>query len=139
MNLIGNVLKPLAKSVLIPLGLTAAASAKDAAIHKKMFGSAVRPSDLASRTIFSNEEMNDIMEIVNSLELSSLLIKGIRIVLLTKSKLNRIEVLISKSLIDSIVLINNELKEYDKMKEEIKKSKDLIKFSLFTKQCYRIA
>ena len=33
--LIGNVLKPLAKSVLIPLELTAAASATDAAIHKK--------------------------------------------------------------------------------------------------------
>ena len=33
--LIGNVLKPLAKSVSIPLGLTAAASATDAAIHKK--------------------------------------------------------------------------------------------------------
>ena len=33
--LIGNVLKPLAKSVLIPLGLTAAASATDAAIHNK--------------------------------------------------------------------------------------------------------
>ena len=37
--LIGNVLKTLAKSVLIPLGLTASASATDAAIHKKMFGS----------------------------------------------------------------------------------------------------
>ena len=36
-----NVLKPLAKSVLIPLGLTAAASATDAAIHKKMFESGV--------------------------------------------------------------------------------------------------
>ena len=36
---IGNVLKPLAKSVLIPLRLTAAASTTDAAIHKKMFGS----------------------------------------------------------------------------------------------------
>ena len=34
---IENVLKPLAKSVLIPLGLTAAASATDVAIHKKMF------------------------------------------------------------------------------------------------------
>ena len=33
--LIKNVLKPLAKSVLIPLGLTAAASAADAGIHKK--------------------------------------------------------------------------------------------------------
>ena len=38
MPLIGNVLKPLAKNVLIPLGSTTAASATDAAIHKKMFG-----------------------------------------------------------------------------------------------------
>ena len=36
--LIKNVTKPLAKSVLIPLGLTAAASA-DAGIHKKILGS----------------------------------------------------------------------------------------------------
>ena len=35
LSLLGNVLKPLAKSVLIALGLTAAASATDAAIHKK--------------------------------------------------------------------------------------------------------
>ena len=41
LSLVGNVLKPLAKSVLIPLGLTAAASTTDAAIHKKMFGSHV--------------------------------------------------------------------------------------------------
>ena len=33
--LIRNVIKLLAKSVLIPLGLTAAASAADAGIHKK--------------------------------------------------------------------------------------------------------
>ena len=64
-----NVLKPLAKSVLIPLGLTAA-SAKDAAIHKKMLGSG-RPRMLASRTmtvITSNGEINDIIKIVKSLE-----------------------------------------------------------------------
>ena len=48
--LIGNVLKPLAKSVLIPLGLTAAASATDAAIHKKMFESGI------TTWIISNEE-----------------------------------------------------------------------------------
>ena len=35
--LIGNVLKPLVKSILILLGLTAAASATDAAIHKKIW------------------------------------------------------------------------------------------------------
>ena len=68
--LIGNVLKPLAKSVLIPLGLTAAASAADAAIHKKMFGSG------NTTLIISNEEMNDIMKIVKSLEESDLLIKA---------------------------------------------------------------
>ena len=33
-----NVLKPWAKSVLIPLGLTAAVSATDKAIHQKMLG-----------------------------------------------------------------------------------------------------
>ena len=48
LSLIGNMLKPLAKSVLISLGLAAAASATDAAIHKKLFGSG-RPSDLTSR------------------------------------------------------------------------------------------
>ena len=68
---IGNVLKPLTKSVLIPLGLIAAASATDVAIHKKMFGSGVET------LIISNEEINDIMKIVKSLEESGLLIKGI--------------------------------------------------------------
>ena len=52
-----------------------------------------------------------------------------KIVLLAKSKLNSIEVLISKVLIDSyinhdeFVLINNVLKEYDEMKEDIKNLK----------------
>ena len=66
-----NVLKPLAKSVLIPLGL-AAASATVAAVHKKIFGSG------ATTLIISNEEMHDIMKIVKSLEESGLLIKGVR-------------------------------------------------------------
>ena len=57
--LIGNALKPLAKSVLIPLGLTAAPSRTDADVHKRTFVSG-RPSELGSRTttlIFSNEEI----------------------------------------------------------------------------------
>ena len=66
-----NVLKPLAKSVLIPLGLTAAASASDKAIHKKMFGSG------NTTLIISNEKMDDIMKIIKSLKESGLLIKGI--------------------------------------------------------------
>ena len=56
--LIKNVIKPLAKSVLIPLGLTAAASAAYAGIHKKILGS-------GNTTLkFSNEEMNDIIKII---------------------------------------------------------------------------
>ena len=39
LSLIGNILKPLAKSVLLPLGLTEAASATDATIQKKTYGS----------------------------------------------------------------------------------------------------
>ena len=80
MPLIGNVLKPLAKSVLISLGLTAAASATDAAIHKKMFGS--RTTTL----IISNEEMNDIMKIVKSLEESDLFIKSVSKTIENKAK-----------------------------------------------------
>ena len=55
--------------------------------------------------------------------------KHYKIVLLAKSKLNNIEVLISKALIDSVishdefVLINNILKEYNEIKEEIKNLK----------------
>ena len=49
--LIKSVLKPLAKSVLITLGLTAvAASATNPAIQKKVFGSIICPSELAKRT-----------------------------------------------------------------------------------------
>ena len=68
--LIKNVLKPLVKSVLISLGLTAAASETDAAIYKKMFGSGTCASHWWKRTalIISNEEMNDIMKIVKSLQ-----------------------------------------------------------------------
>ena len=69
--LIRNVLKPIAKSVLIPLGLTAAASATDAVIHKKVFGSGT------TTTMISNEKINDIMKIIKSLEESGLLIKGV--------------------------------------------------------------
>ena len=60
--LIKNVIKPLAKRVLIPLGLTAAASAADPGIHKKILGSG------NTTLIISNEEMNDIIKIVQALE-----------------------------------------------------------------------
>ena len=57
-----NVVKSLAKSVLIPLGLTAAASAADAGIHKNILGS------LTTTLIKSNDEMKDIFKVVKSLE-----------------------------------------------------------------------
>ena len=68
LSLIENVLKPLAKSILIPSGLTAAVSATNPAIHKKIFESG------NTNSIFSNEEINDIMKIIKSLEESDLLI-----------------------------------------------------------------
>ena len=74
LSLIGNVLKPLIKSALIPSELTAAAAAAaatNAAIHKKMFRSSF------TTWIISNEEMNDIMKIVKSLEESELLINSV--------------------------------------------------------------
>ena len=81
MPLIGNVLKPLGKSILIPLRLTASTSATDAAIHKKMFRSANTMT-----LIISNEEMNDIMKIVKSLEESGLLIKGLSETIINETK-----------------------------------------------------
>ena len=70
--LIKSVIKPLAKSVLIPLGLTAAAAA-DAGIHKKILGSGHNNTTL----IISNDEKDDILKIVKSLEDSGLLLKGV--------------------------------------------------------------
>ena len=60
--LIKNIIMSLAKSVLIPLGFTAAASAADAGIHKKILGSG------NTTLIISNDEMEDIIKTVKSLE-----------------------------------------------------------------------
>ena len=69
--LIKNVIKPLAKRVLFPLGLTAAASTVDAGIHKNILGSGT------TTLIISNDEMESIIEIIKSLEDSGLLLKGV--------------------------------------------------------------
>ena len=70
--LMKNVIKPLAKSVLIPLGLTASASAADAEIHTKILGSGHNTT-----VIISNDEMEHILKIVKSLEDSGLLLEGV--------------------------------------------------------------
>ena len=75
-KLVGPLIKvavPLAKNVLAPLGITAAASALDAGIQKKIHGSGT------TTLIISNEEMNDIIKIVQALEDSNILLKGVTI------------------------------------------------------------
>ena len=69
--LISNVIKPLAKSVLIPLGSTTAAAA-DAGKHKRKLG-----SGNTTTLIISNNEINNIIKIIKSLEDSGLLLKGV--------------------------------------------------------------
>ena len=71
--LMKSVIKPLARSVLMPLGLTAAASAADAGIHKKILG----PGHNNTTLIIANDEMDDILKIVKSLEDSGVLLKGV--------------------------------------------------------------
>ena len=74
--LMKNVIKPLAKSVLIPLRLTGTASTADEGIHKKILGSGHNhPS--STTLIILNDEMKDIIKIVKSLEDSGLLLKGV--------------------------------------------------------------
>ena len=70
--LMKSVIQPLAKSVLIPLGLTAAASAADAGIHKKILASGHNTT-----LIISNDEIKDILKIVKSLEDSGLSLEGV--------------------------------------------------------------
>ena len=61
----------LAKNILAPLGITAAASNIDAGIQKKIQGSGT------TTLIISNKEMNGITKIVQTLEDSNILWKGI--------------------------------------------------------------
>ena len=65
-----KVAMPLAKNVLAPLGLTAAMSAIDGSIQKKIHGSGVK-------LIIEQEDMNDIIKIIEALENSGILLKGV--------------------------------------------------------------
>ena len=69
--LMKNLMKPLVKSVLIPIGLSAASPAADSEIHKKILRSGT------TTLIISNDETEDIIDIVKSLEDSGLLLKGV--------------------------------------------------------------
>ena len=61
---------PLAKNVLAPLGLTAAMSAIDGSIQKKIHGSGVK-------LIIEQKDMNDIMKIIEALENSGILLRRV--------------------------------------------------------------
>ena len=66
-----KVAVPLAKNILAPLGITAAASAIDAGIQKKIHFSGT------TTLIISNEEINDTLKIVQALQDSNALLKGL--------------------------------------------------------------
>ena len=76
-----KVAVPLAKTFLVPIGITAAASAIDTGIQKKIHGSGI------TTLIISNEEMNGIMKIVQALEDSNILLKRILKQLKMKQKI----------------------------------------------------
>ena len=69
--LMKNVIQPLAKSVLIPLGLTAAASATGSGIYKKILGYGT------TTLITSNDKMEDTVKIVQAFDDSGLLLKSV--------------------------------------------------------------
>ena len=72
MSLIKSVIQPLAKSVLIPLGLRADVAAADGRIHKEILASSHNTT-----LITSNDEMKDILKIVKSLDDLVLLLEGV--------------------------------------------------------------
>ena len=80
--LMKNVIKPLAESLLVSVGLTAAASVADAGMHKKISESGHNNTTL----IISNDEIEDVLKTVKSLEDSGLLLKGVSETIQNKSK-----------------------------------------------------
>ena len=71
---------PLARNLLAPLGITAAASAIDDGIKKKIHGSG------NATLIISNEEMNDMMKIIQALEDSNILLNGVTKIIKNETK-----------------------------------------------------
>ena len=77
-----KVAMSLAKNVLAPLGLTAAMSAIDGGIQKKIHGSGVK-------LIIDQKDMKDIMKIIKALENSGILLKGVSKTIKNESKEQR--------------------------------------------------
>ena len=77
-----KVAMPLANNALSPLDLTAAMSAIDGSIQKKIHGSGVK-------LIVEQEDMKDIMKIVKALENSGILLKGVSKTIKNETKVQR--------------------------------------------------
>ena len=77
-----KVAMPVAKNVLAPLGLTAAMPAIDGSIQKKIHGSGIK-------LIIEEEDMKDIMKIIEALENSGILLKGVSKTIENKTKEQR--------------------------------------------------
>ena len=98
-----KVAMPLAKNVLAPLGLSASMSTIDGSIKKKMLGSGT------TILITSNDEMDEILKIVKSLEDSNVLLKGVSETIQHEAKeqrggfLSMLLVTLGASLLDDIL------------------------------------
>ena len=79
-----KVAMPLAKNVLAPLGLTAAMSAINGSIQKKIHGSGIK-------LIIEQEDMKDIMEIIEPLGNSGILLKGVSKTIENETKEQRVD------------------------------------------------
>ena len=77
-----KVAMPLAKNVLAPLSLTAAMSAIDGSIQKKIHGS-------GDKLVIEEEDMNDIMNIIDALENPRILLKGVTKTIANETKEQR--------------------------------------------------
>ena len=126
--LMKNVITPLAKSVLILLGLTAAAAAH-VGIHKKILRSGT------TTLIISNDEMEHIIKIVKSLEDSGLLLKGVSEIIQNEAKkqkrgfLSMLLDTLGTSLLKNILVgkgaIAKRQSQRDKVEESIQLEKEL--------------
>ena len=83
-----KVAMPLAKNVLAPLGLTAAMSAIDGGIQKKIHGSGATKG-AGVKSIIEQEDMKDIMKIIKALENSGILLKGVSKTIINETKEQR--------------------------------------------------
>ena len=100
----------LVKNILALLGITAAAPAIDSGIQKKIHGSGT------THLIISNEEMNDIMRIVQTLEDSNILLKGVTKTIKNETKEQKggfLSMLLG-TLVASLKFINKKIKFINK-------------------------